>query len=152
MVVNRDTGKPRYQDRVLSERIRSAEAYGLSFVAVHAARVRMLLQVLRANTYMTATSRIRSALRRASHVHIVYDTHIACTGILVTDKSHLGIHPPATTTLCLSMRLARSRGRIGPLCFRGGRARSRERARGCEVAGIVSENHRARTLDGGKRA
>lgn len=51
----------------------------------------------------------------------------------------------------LSTRLARS---LGPLCFRGGRARprARKRARGCEVAGIVSENHRARTLDGGKRA
>lgn len=47
-----------------------------------------------------------------------------------------------------------------PLCFRGkcasralgARRASRERARGCEAAGIVSENHHARTLGGGKRA
>jgi len=35
---------------------------------------------------------------------------------------------------------------------RGARRASREQARGCGAAGIVSENHRARTLDGGKRA
>lgn len=48
-----------------------------------------------------------------------------------------------------------SPGASAPFVFAAGargRAASRERARGCEVAGIVSENHRARTLDGGKRA
>lgn len=66
------------------------------------------------------------------------------------------IQQQASCAVSLSMRLARSCGRASaPFVFAAGargRATSRERARGCEVAGIVSENHRARTLDGGKRA